>query len=100
VTWPPALDLHLRVDGIEKQHGRTDEMIFGVAQLLAIVSRVTTLRVGDVIATGTPAGVGFRRNPPEFLEDGALVEASVQSVGTLANRVVAGSLVSVSGGMT
>jgi 2-keto-4-pentenoate hydratase/2-oxohepta-3-ene-1,7-dioic acid hydratase in catechol pathway len=100
VAWPPALDLHLRVDGVEKQQGRTDEMIFGVAQLLAIVSSVTTLRVGDVIATGTPAGVGFRRDPPEFLGDGAFVEASVQSVGTLANRVVAGSLVSVSGGMT
>jgi 2-keto-4-pentenoate hydratase/2-oxohepta-3-ene-1,7-dioic acid hydratase in catechol pathway len=63
-------------------------MIFPVAELIAQLSRGMTLPAGAVIATGTPSGVGFARKPPEFLQPGDVVEAEVEGIGTLRNRIV------------
>ena len=62
-------------------------MIFSVRQIIAVLSLGMTLEPGDIIATGTPSGVGFARNPPEFLKAGDLVEATVEHIGTLRNPV-------------
>src|SRR5216684_3039657 len=84
---PQALALHLKVNGITKQQARTSSMIFSVRQIIAVLSLGMTLEPGDIIATGTPSGVGFARNPPEFLKAGDLVEATVEHIGTLRNPV-------------
>lgn len=84
----PDLDITLRVNGELKQSARTSDLIFDIPSLIETVSAVTPLLPGDVIATGTPSGVGFKRTPPEFLRDGDVVEASIASIGTLRNRVV------------
>jgi acylpyruvate hydrolase len=68
------------------QLGRTDDLIFGPAQLVAYISTVMTLEPGDLIATGTPAGVGVSRTPPEFLQAGDELITSVEGIGELRNR--------------
>jgi 2-keto-4-pentenoate hydratase/2-oxohepta-3-ene-1,7-dioic acid hydratase in catechol pathway len=88
---PQVLALSLRVNGAVKQDSNTAHMIFGVREILAHLARVVTLSPGDVIATGTPAGVGAGRRPPEFLEPGDVVEAEVEGVGLLRTRIVAGA---------
>ena len=85
---PQALGIRCRVNGETLQDSTTAEMIFGVAELVSYFSRVMTLMPGDVIATGTPYGVGFARDPQIFLRDGDVVEVEVDSVGTLRNPVV------------
>ena len=85
----PDLELTLRVNGEVKQRGRTSSLIFDIPTLIETISRVTTLHPGDLIATGTPAGGGFKRTPPEFLRHGDVVETTVEGIGTLCNRVVA-----------
>lgn len=87
-TEPPDFEISLRVNGEAKQVARTSEMIFDIPRLIETLSTVCELRVGDVIASGTPAGVGFKRNPPEFLQDGDIVEARIEGVGELVNRIV------------
>jgi acylpyruvate hydrolase len=72
------------------QRGSTSEMLFGVAATIAHLSKTTTLEVGDIIATGTPEGVGFARNPPIFLTDGNIVRCTISGLGTLENRFVRG----------
>ncbi|MBV8368507.1 MAG: fumarylacetoacetate hydrolase family protein [Candidatus Eremiobacteraeota bacterium] len=84
---PQRLDVSLRVNGETKQHASTAVMIFPIARIIAELSKGLTLEPGDVIATGTPEGVGFARNPPEFLKDGDVVEVEVSQVGVLRNRV-------------
>ncbi len=84
---PQRLDVSLRVNGETKQHASTAVMIFSIARIIAELSKGLTLEPGDVIATGTPEGVGFARNPPEFLKDGDVVEVEVSQVGVLRNRV-------------
>jgi 2,4-diketo-3-deoxy-L-fuconate hydrolase len=84
---PQALELRLRLNGVEKQHSNTSQMIFPVARLIAELSRGMTLLPGDVIATGTPAGVGFARTPPEFLADGDALEVEIERIGILRNTV-------------
>jgi 2-keto-4-pentenoate hydratase/2-oxohepta-3-ene-1,7-dioic acid hydratase in catechol pathway len=64
-------------------------MIFNIPRCVEYVSSFTTLRPGDVIATGTPGGVGFARTPPVWLEPGDLLEVTIEGVGRIANRVVA-----------
>ncbi|MEV7648221.1 fumarylacetoacetate hydrolase family protein [Arthrobacter sp. NPDC089319] len=83
----PDLELQLRVNGAVKQSARTKDMIFDIPTLISVVSNVIPLRPGDILVTGTPAGVGFKRNPAEFLRDGDVVETSIESVGTLRNPV-------------
>jgi len=84
---PQALDVSLRVNGETKQHASTSVMIFSVARIIAELSKGCTLEPGDVIATGTPEGVGFARNPPEFLKDGDVMEIEISKVGVLRNTV-------------
>jgi 2-keto-4-pentenoate hydratase/2-oxohepta-3-ene-1,7-dioic acid hydratase in catechol pathway len=86
---PTAVDVELRVNGETKQESNTAELIFDPAEVVAYASDVMTLEPGDVIATGTPAGVGVFRDPPDLLEPGDTVEAEVEGIGTLRNTVVA-----------
>ncbi len=85
---PQNLALQCRVNGVVKQDGHTRDMIFDIATTIEILSRGMTLEPGDIISTGTPAGVGFARQPPEFLRPGDVVECSVEGIGNLRNRVV------------
>lgn len=80
--------LETRLNGEVVQASRTSQMVFPIARLVAHLSRGTTLEPGDVILTGTPAGVGVARTPPRWLVDGDMVEVSVGGVGTLRNPVV------------
>jgi 2-keto-4-pentenoate hydratase/2-oxohepta-3-ene-1,7-dioic acid hydratase in catechol pathway len=88
---PQDLDLRCWVNGQLKQQDNTRRQIFPVAAIIAILSRGMSLEAGDVIATGTPAGVGFARTPPEFLKPGDIVECEVQGIGRLRNRIAAQS---------
>jgi 2-keto-4-pentenoate hydratase/2-oxohepta-3-ene-1,7-dioic acid hydratase in catechol pathway len=83
-----SLRLATRVNGEVVQDGTTADMIFSVAETIAFLSRTLTLEPGDVIATGTPAGVGISRTPPLLLGAGDLVEVELDGVGVLANRLV------------
>ncbi|QJU52569.1 fumarylacetoacetate hydrolase family protein [Herbiconiux sp. KACC 21604] len=83
-----GLRIGLRVNGETLQNSSTDEMIFGVAELISHLSQFWPIEPGDVIATGTPAGVGFTRTPPVFLRDGDVVEAYIEGIGVLRNAVV------------
>lgn len=83
-----GLRLETRVNGQVVQSASTDDMVFDVAELVFILSEAMTLQPGDVIVTGTPAGVGFSRNPPLFLQAGDVVEVEVERVGLLRNPVV------------
>ncbi len=85
---PQRLRVACRVNGTTLQDSSTEEMVFGVAELVSYFSRFMTLEPGDVISTGTPNGVGFARTPPIFLQDGDVVEAEVERVGVLRNTVV------------
>lgn len=82
-----SLELRLRRNGIEKQHSNTSKMIFSVARLIAELSKGMTLLPGDLIATGTPEGVGFARTPPEFLADGDSLEVEIERIGILQNSI-------------
>jgi 2-keto-4-pentenoate hydratase/2-oxohepta-3-ene-1,7-dioic acid hydratase in catechol pathway len=82
-----ALGLRTRVNGVLVQDGDTASMIFGVAETISFLSQIMTLEVGDIIATGTPAGVGASRTPPLFLTLGDVVEVEVDGIGTLRNPV-------------
>ena len=85
---PHDLRLACTVNGVTKQQGHTGDQIFRIPRVIEELSLPMTLEPGDVIATGTPDGVGFARQPPEFLKPGDLVECTVERVGTLRNRVV------------
>jgi 2-keto-4-pentenoate hydratase/2-oxohepta-3-ene-1,7-dioic acid hydratase in catechol pathway len=84
---PQRLGIRSRVNGVLKQDANTADQIFDVATTLSVLSRGMGLEPGDVIATGTPSGVGFARNPPEFLTPGDVVECEVERIGRLRNRV-------------
>lgn len=85
---PHALDLSLRVNGEVKQKSNTKYMLFRIPELIADISAGITLEPGDVIATGTPAGVGASFTPQQWLRPGDVVEATVERLGTLRNPVV------------
>jgi 2-keto-4-pentenoate hydratase/2-oxohepta-3-ene-1,7-dioic acid hydratase in catechol pathway len=87
---PQRKRLHSRVNGITKQDANTADMIFPVDAIIEWLSKGLTLEPGDLIATGTPEGVGMGRTPPEFLLDGHIVEAEVEGIGCLRNRIVDG----------
>ena len=84
---PQKLRLQLRLNGEVKQDDTTANMLFDVATIIETLTRVLTLEPGDIIATGTPAGVGFARTPPEFLKPGDVMESEVEGIGTLRNRI-------------
>jgi len=77
-----------RLNGKTMQDGNTADMIFPVARTVALLSEVMTLEPGDVIITGTPAGVGYARKPPVFLKPGDVCEIEIEGVGLLSNPVV------------
>lgn len=85
---PQALDLWLEVDGTRRQHGSTRTMIFGVAELVAYISQFMTLEPGDIIATGTPPGVGLGQKPPIFLKPGQTVRLGVQGLGSQTQKTI------------
>jgi 2-keto-4-pentenoate hydratase/2-oxohepta-3-ene-1,7-dioic acid hydratase in catechol pathway len=84
---PNNLNLSLKVNGVEKQNSNTKFMLFNINDLIEDLSIVFTLEPGDIIATGTPAGVGAGRNPQEWLHNGDVVEATVEGIGTIKNTV-------------
>jgi 2-keto-4-pentenoate hydratase/2-oxohepta-3-ene-1,7-dioic acid hydratase in catechol pathway len=86
---PAKLTLTTRVNGNQVQHKGIDDMIFDVPAIIAYVSSWTELVPGDVIATGTPEGVGFARKPPLWLKPGDIVEVEISEIGVLRNPVVA-----------
>jgi len=86
---PNNLAIRCRVNGVTKQDSNTSEFIFKIPELIEWLSRGMTLVPGDVVATGTPSGVGFARTPPEFLRPGDVVECEVERVGLIRNKVVA-----------
>lgn len=85
---PQGLDLWLTVNGVEKQRSNTAKMLFKVDELIADISRVITLEPGDIIATGTPEGVGAGRKPQEWLWPGDVVVACVEGIGTIRHPVI------------
>ena len=86
---PHTLDLTLRLNGVVMQHSNTRNLIFNVYDLIAYMSQVFTLEPGDVVSTGTPAGVGFARKPPVFLKPGDTVRIEIAGLGALENPVAA-----------
>jgi 2-keto-4-pentenoate hydratase/2-oxohepta-3-ene-1,7-dioic acid hydratase in catechol pathway len=85
---PHALDISLEIGGEILQQSNTRELVFGVPALIEYISSVVTLEPGDVVATGTPAGVGFARKPPRYLRDDDEVVIRIQGIGELRNPVI------------
>jgi len=86
---PQNINLRLTINGEELQSANTGTMIFPIAQLIATITAVMTLDPGDVIATGTPAGVGMARTPPRWLRPGDVVRVEIDGIGVLENPVIA-----------
>lgn len=82
-----ALDIELRVNGEVRQRSNTRHMIFSIPRIIADLSRGMTLEPGDIIATGTPSGVGYAMQPPQLLKAGDVVSCQIEGIGTLENRV-------------
>jgi 2-keto-4-pentenoate hydratase/2-oxohepta-3-ene-1,7-dioic acid hydratase in catechol pathway len=88
ISDPKALELSLSVNGQERQRARVEQMIFDIPTIIASLSAGLTLLPGDIIATGTPSGVGFAMTPPQYLHDGDEMLARIDRIGELRNRVV------------
>lgn len=88
VPEPVALNLWTKVNGIEVQNDNTDDMIFDVPYLMEYCSRFMTLMPGDIISTGTPAGVGMGMKPPQYLKDGDIVEQGIEGLGNTKQKCV------------
>ena len=86
---PNALRITSRLNGETMQDSNTSDMIFSVPRILAILSEVMTLEPGDVIATGTPSGVGYARKPPVFMKPGDTMEIEIEGLGVLSNPIMA-----------
>jgi 2-keto-4-pentenoate hydratase/2-oxohepta-3-ene-1,7-dioic acid hydratase in catechol pathway len=84
---PQVKRVSLRVNGVTKQDASTEDMIFPVATIIEWLSKGLTLEPGDIIATGTPEGVGMGRTPQEWLQDGDVVETEVEGIGVMRNRI-------------
>lgn len=87
---PGALRITTRVNGEILQDSSTSQLIFGIPKMVSYFSHSFTLDPGDLIATGTPAGVGFSRNPPRYLKEGDVVEVEIERIGRISNRVQRG----------
>ncbi|MEM7068866.1 MAG: fumarylacetoacetate hydrolase family protein [Pseudomonadota bacterium] len=88
VADPENLDIELRLNGAVKQKSNTNELIFGVREIMTHLCGMMTLEPGDIIATGTPAGVGFGRQPQEFIQSGDHIVVTIEGLGTLENTFV------------
>lgn len=84
---PHRLLLTTRLNGAVVQRASTDEFLFSISELIAYCSSFTPLAAGDVIITGTPGGVGFKREPPAFLQSGDNIEVEISGIGTLSNTI-------------
>lgn len=84
---PNALDLELEVNGEQRQSANTSDMLFGVSHIIAQLSAGMTLEPGDIIATGTPSGVGFAMQPPRSLEPGDVIKARIAAIGELVTTI-------------
>ncbi|WP_263357407.1 fumarylacetoacetate hydrolase family protein [Acidicapsa ligni] len=87
---PHALDIQLSIDGEVLQHSNTRELIFRIPELIEYISSITELLPGDIISTGTPAGVGLGRTPKRWLKAGETVTVSIEGLGQIVNPVIAG----------
>jgi 2-keto-4-pentenoate hydratase/2-oxohepta-3-ene-1,7-dioic acid hydratase in catechol pathway len=85
---PHQKSIKLRINGVEKQNGNTADMIFPIDQTIEVLSLACTLEPGDIIATGTPEGVGMGRTPQEWLKLRDVMETEVEGIGVLRNRIV------------
>ena len=85
---PQALDISTYVNGERKQFNNTGQMLYQVAQQIEYISAIITLEPGDVIATGTPPGVGFARKPPVWVQPGDVMVVEIEGLGALANPVI------------
>ena len=88
---PHNIQIALRLNGVTMQDSSTNELIFGIDELIAYVSQLVTLQPGDLIFTGTPPGVGVARQPPIYLKPGDRMEVEIEDVGILINTVIAES---------
>ncbi|WP_226658610.1 fumarylacetoacetate hydrolase family protein [Pseudalkalibacillus hwajinpoensis] len=84
---PHALTIVTKVNGEVRQNGNTSNFIFTIPELIHVLSKGMTLEPGDIIATGTPAGVGKGFNPPNYLMDGDVIEINIEGIGTLRNEI-------------
>ena len=89
----PTFELQCSVDGVVKQSSNTSDLVFDPVDLVAYCSQIITLHPGDIIATGTPGGVGAARNPPEFLRPGSVVVTEIAGVGVCRNECEADAIV-------
>jgi len=89
ITFPVELNIQCRVNGELRQNSNTRNMIFDIAYIISDLSKGFTLKPGDIICTGTPAGVGMGFQPPKVLKDGDVVECYVENIGTIVNTVSA-----------
>jgi len=85
---PHTLRISFKLNGNTMQDSNTNQLIFGIPQLIEFITASTTLEPGDVIATGTPAGVGFARKPPVFLKPGDVMDVNIEKIGGLGHPVV------------
>lgn len=86
-SFPPKLKIETRINGEVRQRNYTDNLIFDIAYCISQLSKGTTLKKGDIIATGTPAGVGMGFDPPKVLKDGDIIEIEIEKIGKLINKV-------------
>ncbi|MDQ0162385.1 fumarylacetoacetate hydrolase family protein [Bacillus alveayuensis] len=91
IPHPHQLNIETKVNGEIRQKANTEQMIFPIPEIISVISQGTTLEPGDIIATGTPAGVGKGFNPPKLLQSGDIIEITVEGIGTLRNTVKAKS---------
>lgn len=87
-----GLRLSCSVNGVEMQSAKTDDLVFGPVELVEYISTILTLEPGDLIFSGTPGGVGAGRQPKQFLNDGDVVETTIDGIGTLVNRCAQGAI--------
>jgi len=85
ISNPHNLSIKLSVNGEQRQNGNTEDMIFDIPTLIESLSEGLTLQPGDLIASGTPSGVGYAMEPPRFLKDGDTVICEVEGIGQLEN---------------
>lgn len=87
IPFPVELDIVSKVNGEIRQNSNTKHLIFDIPMIISDLSKGLTLRAGDIILTGTPAGVGIGFEPPQYLKSGDVVECSIEKIGTLVNTV-------------
>jgi len=85
---PQAKRISLRLNGDVRQNATTADMIFPVNVTIEFLSQGMTLESGDIIATGTPEGVGLGRQPPEYMNDGDVMETEIEGIGVMRNKIV------------